>query len=111
MDFQTAIRTCFQKYATFEGRATRAEFWWWVLFTILIGLAANIIDVYALGTTEDQFQLLSALVSLGILLPNLAVTARRLHDIGRSGWWMLIVLIPILGFLILLYWCVQPGKD
>lgn len=111
MDFQTAIRTCFQKYATFEGRATRPEFWWWVLFTILIGLAANIIDVYALGTTEDQFQLLSALVSLGILLPNLAVTARRLHDIGRSGWWMLIVLIPILGFLILLYWCVQPGKD
>ena len=98
MTFQESIKACFGKYATFSGRASRSEFWWWVLFLLLATAAAGIVN-----------EKLTGLVSLAVLLPNLAVTARRLHDIDRSGWWQLIGLIPIVGVLVMLYWCVQPA--
>lgn len=107
MDFATAIRTCFAKYATFEGRASRPEYWWFVLFLLLGNLAAGIIDAALLGANAG---IVGALFSLATILPALAVGARRLHDIGRSGWWLLIALVPILGTLVLLWWFVQPSK-
>jgi uncharacterized membrane protein YhaH (DUF805 family) len=97
MTFIESIQTCFRKYAEFNGRASRPEFWWWILFMVIISMAAQTIG-----------QSVGALVSLATLLPSLAVTSRRLHDINRSGWWQLIGFIPLIGLLIMIYWCVQP---
>ena len=99
MTFAESINGCFTKYADFNGRADKPEFWWWMLFIFLASLAAHLIN-----------PLLSSLFSLATLLPSLAVTARRLHDIDRSGWWQLVALIPLIGWIVLLYWCVQPGR-
>lgn len=118
MTFTQTIPAVLSKYATFTGRAARPEFWWWLLFVFLLGVATSLIDHYyialALGIeafTEETLQPLSTLVSLGLLLPGLAVSARRLHDINRSGWWMLIILIPLIGGLVLLWWCVKKGDE
>lgn len=111
MDFKTAIRTCIDKYATFSGRASRSEFWWFVLFGFLVNLAASVLDAAIFGSGDGAAQPIAALTSLSILLPNLAVAVRRLHDIGRSGWWLLIVLIPILGTLILIWWWTRPSRN
>jgi uncharacterized membrane protein YhaH (DUF805 family) len=99
MTFVESVRTCFAKYADFKGCATRSEFWWWVLF--------NVIASAALGIVSDKLPLL---FSLAVLLPNLAVTARRLHDIDRSGWWQLVGFVPLIGWIVMIYWCVQEGK-
>jgi uncharacterized membrane protein YhaH (DUF805 family) len=107
MDFQTAVRTCLQKYVDFNGTAKRPEFWWWVLFIVLGGLVLSAVDRILFGSDRD---VLGAVFSLATLLPTLAVGARRLHDVGRSAWWLLLGLIPIIGQLILLYWYVQPSK-
>ncbi len=98
MGFGEAINTCFNKYVTFSGRARRPEYWYWVLFGVLVGIAASILDVLLVGAHSGVF---SGLASLGLLLPNLAVTGRRLHDIDRSAWWILIVLLPVVGAIVL----------
>jgi len=100
MTFADAIRACFSKYAAFNGRATRSEYWWWFLFTFFASLATEIIS-----------ETLSALFSLGVLLPSLAVGARRLHDTDRSGWFLLLWFIPIIGWIILMVWAVQESKE
>jgi uncharacterized membrane protein YhaH (DUF805 family) len=87
MNFLQSIRTCFKKYAVFKGRATRSEFWWFQLFAIGLTFSAMTLDVAVLGYSADTLftpLLTSTLVS--ITMPGLAVTARRLHDIGWSGW-------------------------
>jgi uncharacterized membrane protein YhaH (DUF805 family) len=98
MDFVEATKTCLRKYATFGGRASRSEYWWFFLFGLLVGAAASLFS-----------ERLNALVSLFLLLPSTAVGARRLHDIGRSGWWLLLWLVPVIGWIPLLYWAVQPS--
>ena len=100
MIFVESIKTCFSKYAEFEGRASRSEFWWWALFVFLASAGASVIS-----------PMVSGLFSLGVLLPNIAVAARRLHDTDHSGWLQLVVLIPLIGWILMIYWCVQPGKD
>jgi uncharacterized membrane protein YhaH (DUF805 family) len=85
MSFPDAIKICFNKYVGFDGRARRSEFWWWVLFTFLLGIVANIIDSI-LGTRSSSGSgVVSALVNLAVLLPSLAVGARRLHDPGAPA--------------------------
>ncbi len=113
-----AVRTALSKYATFTGRASRPEFWWWVLAVFLILIVTQIIDgaiiAPILGFSAFQpegGQPLSVLVSLGLILPNIAVGVRRLHDTGRSGWWILIGLIPVIGTLVLIYFYVQPSEE
>lgn len=100
MTFVESIKVCFAKYADFNGRAMRPEFWWWFLFILLAGMAISIVS-----------HMLSMLFSLGTLLPSLAVCARRLHDTDRSGWWQLIGLIPVVGWVVLIIWCVQEGRE
>jgi uncharacterized membrane protein YhaH (DUF805 family) len=107
MDFVEAIRSGFRNYATFSGRAARSEFWYWALFASLLSAAANIIDsVLFIG-------LVGPLVSLLLLLPGVAVSVRRLHDLERSGWWLLLTLTGI-GIILLLIWdCMRgtPGPN
>jgi uncharacterized membrane protein YhaH (DUF805 family) len=105
-----AFRRVFANYANFNGRANRGEYWWWVLANLLIGAGLGIIDRAVFGA-ETNMTLLSSLWSLATIIPSLAVGARRLHDIDKSGWWQLIVLIPIVGWIILIVWFAQRGED
>jgi len=110
MDFQTAIRTVLKdKYATFSGRAARSEYWWFALFSFVASLILNVIDIMLFG--NESLMSIDLIFSLAILLPSIAVGVRRLHDLGRSGWWLLIILIPLIGILILLFFFVQKGTD
>ena len=101
MSFQDAVRVCLTKYADFSGRARRSEYWWFVVFTAVVTTIASVIDAL-LGTQFGRTGLLQGLATLALLLPSLAVGIRRLHDVGRSGWWVLLIIIPILGALILI---------
>ena len=85
MNFQAAVQSGFSNYANFRGRACRSEFWWWQLFLVLAGIAVTII-------------------------PDLAVTVRRLHDTDSSGWWILLALIPLVGLIVLIVWWWQEGS-
>jgi uncharacterized membrane protein YhaH (DUF805 family) len=114
MDIQTAVRTVLGKYATFTGRASRSEYWWWFLAMLLFNLFLRVIDAAVFGVEVFDGQTGGPLVmvaALALLLPNLAVVVRRLRDTDRSGWWILILLIPIIGYLIFLYWLVQPSHE
>jgi len=103
MSFGDSIATCFKKYAEFKGRASRAEYWWFVLFSVLAYVATAIL------ATALENSVPSALVLLGLLLPGLSVAVRRLHDTGRSGWWYLIALIPF-GSIVLIVFFAQQGE-
>ncbi len=111
MGFGDAIRAVLSKYATFFGRALRSEYWWWTLFVILMQIATSIIDAVIFGVGEGSLQVLTLLVSLALFLPGLAVTVRRLHDTGHSGWWILIILIPLIGWVVLIYWMIKKGEE
>jgi uncharacterized membrane protein YhaH (DUF805 family) len=100
MSFQDAIRACFNKYADFNGRASRPEYWWFFLFVMLVSVAGSIIS-----------PMLSGLFTLATLLPSIAAATRRLHDTGRSGWWQLIVLVPLVGFIVILVLLAQESKS
>lgn len=91
-----------RKYAVFEGRARRTEYWMFTLISVIISFLLGLIEGIFGIAPELDFSVLSSIYSLGIFIPALAVSVRRLHDIGRSGWWFLIIFIPIIGFLILL---------
>lgn len=108
MDFQTAVRTVLSNYVTFTGRAQRSQYWWFALFSFGTSLILNVVDGAIFG---PQTAVLSALWSLAILLPSIAVGARRLHDLDRSGWWLLVAFVPILGALLLIYWFIQRGTE
>lgn len=86
--FGEAISTCFSKYVTFSGRASRSEYWFYVLFLVLLSIVASIIDAILFPGTIESGGPVNAIISLGTFLPSLAVTWRRLHDTNRSGWWV-----------------------
>ena len=100
MNFQEAVVTVFRNYANFKGRAPRSEYWWFALFSFLVS---------GVLTAIDGSGMMSAVWSLVVLLPTLAVGARRLHDTDRSGWWLLIALIPLIGLLVLIWFFVTRG--
>jgi uncharacterized membrane protein YhaH (DUF805 family) len=100
MPFQAAVRECLTRYADFNGRARRSEYWWFVVFVAVVTTVANVVDAI-IGTQFGRTGLVEVLATLALLLPSLAVGVRRLHDVGRPGWWVLLILIPVLGGLIL----------
>lgn len=100
MTFEESTRVCLTKYATFEGRASRSELWWFVLFLVLVSIAC--------GIFSDK---VSAVFTIATLLPAIAVGTRRLHDTDKSGWMQLIGLIPIVGWILVIVWLCQAGKE
>ena len=111
MNFIQSIRTCMRKYVNFSGRATRSEFWWFYLFTVLVNFSASFVGNLIFMSTFNIFSIyLSTITSLILLLPSLAVAVRRLHDVGRSGWWILIA-FTVIGIIPLLIWYVTDTKD
>ena len=115
-NFRRVVTT---QYFAFEGRTARREFWYYVLAYIVIYIAVSFIEsmfwgggyatYYGSGYFYFNPRPLTGLLTLALLLPNLGITARRLHDIDRSAWWILIALIPVIGWLVMIYWCAQPG--
>ena len=103
--------TCFQKYVGFEGRASRSEYWWFVLLTGIAYIIAAIIDAIIFGIELTDPTPISWTLQIGILLPSLAVSVRRLHDIGKSGWYLFITLIPIVGLILLIVWYCNDGDS
>lgn len=104
-----------KKYAVFSGRARRKEYWFFFLFSIIISIVLGIIDgILGTFSAEAGMGLLGVLYSLAVLLPGLAVSVRRLHDTGRSGWWLFLALVPVLGAIALLVFMVgnsKPGEN
>ena len=90
VSFPEAIQSCLRQYVGFRGRATRAEFWWWVLGTAVVSILLSILDGIIFGFDFDSASVFQPIFGLAILLPGMAVTARRLHDIGQTGWWQLV---------------------
>ena len=99
-----------KKYAVFSGRARRTEFWYFVLFNIIVTIVLSVID-RLIGTFSgaSNIGILSGIYGLAVLIPTLAVTVRRLHDIDRTGWWILLGLIPLIGTIVLLVFYLTPG--
>lgn len=113
MGFVEAVQSCFRQYVGFSGRARRSEYWWFFLFTILVSMVASVLDSI-FGTMSDTTNVgvIGTIASLALLLPSIAVAIRRLHDTSRSGWWILIGLIPIVGWIILIvFYCQDSHGD
>ena len=103
------------KYAVFKGRARRREYWVFILFNVIFSTALVLID-QKMGNfvVSTDFGVLSAIYTLAVMIPGVAVSIRRLHDTGRSGWWFLITIVPILGFFVFLYFMAldsDPGTN
>ena len=96
MTFSEAVKSGFDHYTKFDGRAARPAYWWWFLFAILVGIGAE----HHRRDSSATFGVVSGLAGLALLLPGLSVSIRRLHDINRSGWWILIFIVPIIGFIV-----------
>lgn len=131
MNMIESIKTCFSKYATFNGRAIRSEFWWFALFTFIV---SNVLGFIAMGSMMSGMDLnnpeampsfafgplviIAMLVNIALIIPSLAVGCRRLHDTGKSGWWQLLwllALVPFVGIfialIVLAYFWAQPGNE
>lgn len=106
MQFHEAIRSGFCNYVNFSGRASRSEYWYWVLFAVLVAIVAGILDAAIFPEAEPNP--LGAVTSVILFLPGLAVGIRRLHDIDRTGWWVFIVL-TVVGIILLIVWDCMKG--
>ena len=102
MTFPDAVRLCFSKYVDFSGRARRSEFWYWALFYVIVQIVAGIIDAI-ISTSGNGIGLVQGLADLALLLPFLSVGSRRLHDVGQSAWWLLFLILPFIGVLVLIF--------
>jgi uncharacterized membrane protein YhaH (DUF805 family) len=109
MNFQQAVQSVFSNYANFRGRACRSEFWWFQLFLLVGGIVAALLDLFA-NTNLLGGSPLATLFWLATIIPDLAVTVRRLHDTDSSGWWILLGLIPLIGMVVLIVWWCQKGS-
>lgn len=115
MGFTDAVRSGFNNYANFNGRALRSEYWWWVVFVWIGGIVARLLDsvlrlnLYTDPNTGQTSGVIAVIFGLAVIIPGLAVAVRRLHDTDRSGWWLLIGIIPIIGWIVLIVWFASQG--
>ena len=120
MDFQTALRSFWTRYRDFKGRSRRSEYWFIQLFLVVTNIAVAIIDLALMGWDVDRFVanggggIVGLVWILVTIVPALAVLVRRLHDTGKSGWWALVGLLPLVGAIVLLVFTVtdsSPGEN
>ena len=104
------IKCLTEMYADFSGRARRSEFWYFALFNFIASIVVSIVAGVLGSVIGDAASFLSLLYSLAVIVPGFAVSARRLHDTGRSGWWQLIALIPFIGAIVLLIFFTQDSS-
>ena len=104
MNFVEAIQSGFSNYVNFSGRAQRSAYWWWALFYFIVLIVAEILASVIFGSP-----VLYLIITLALLLPTIALGVRRLHDTDRSGWWLLIAFIPLIGAIVLIVFFVQKG--
>lgn len=109
VSFSQAVRMAFDSYCRFQGRSSRSEYWWWVLFVAILSFCIGIIEGI-LGFSMTAVQATSGILSLALLLPGLGLSVRRLHDINKSGWWILLGLIPVVGAIVLIIWFAQNSQ-
>jgi uncharacterized membrane protein YhaH (DUF805 family) len=107
MRFAESISTCMGKYATFKGRATRSEYWWFYLFTVLVSSGASTVGTLFLGSEGGS--IFSLVASLIFMLPAMAASCRRMHDIGKSGW-SLLWMVTIIGIPVVIYWLAKDTE-
>lgn len=107
MNFTEAIQSGFRNYVNFKGRAARSEYWYWALFYVIVVIVTSLIDLAIAG--YGSIQPLTTLAELALLLPTVALGVRRLHDTDRSGWWLLLSFIPVIGWIILIIWYCSRG--
>ena len=111
MTFSNAITSCLiNNYFNFSGRASRSEYWWFVLFSFLLGVITGMVDIYLFGWELDDPTWISDIASIALLLPSWGVWWRRLHDVGKSGWWTLLA-FTIIGIIPLFIWSVSEGEE
>lgn len=112
MNFRIAIIKCFMLYAIFSGRAKRAEFWWFFLFCMIVGLMGSVIDAgLGLDAAIGGNGVFTTLIQLATFLPSIAVGSRRLHDTNRSGWWQLLWIVVFIGWIPLIIWLASTSKN
>ncbi|MFD1624549.1 DUF805 domain-containing protein [Azospirillum griseum] len=113
MGFVEAIRSVLSNGVTFSGRAPRSEYWYWMLFYLIVTILAAVLDFGLLMEDAEEWSesagIVERLITLILAIPSLAVSVRRLHDIDRSGWWVLLSFVPLVGWLVLLIWNVKKG--
>ncbi len=112
VEFKDALKLGFTNYAQFHGRSSRGSFWWWMLWIILISIGIGVVESILFGGFVRKPGMggpIETLFRLAVFLPNVSMSVRRLHDVGRSGWWSLLALTGI-GVLLLIFWWVQPGQ-
>jgi uncharacterized membrane protein YhaH (DUF805 family) len=105
MGFKEAIASGFKNYAKFSGRAARSEFWLWQLFIFLAAIVVGVVD----ALIEPDSSVVSSLWSVAVLVPSIAVAIRRLHDADISGWWLMLIFVPLVGFVMLIIWWIGEG--
>lgn len=103
---EAVVKAIQQNYCNFSGRASRSEFWWFYLFCIVIGWVINLVFM----SSETANYIVSGVFSLALLLPNLGLAVRRLHDIGKSGWLLFLAFIPVVGIIILIVWWCKDSQ-
>jgi uncharacterized membrane protein YhaH (DUF805 family) len=111
MGIQEAVIVCLSNYVGFEGRATRPQCWWWFLFIVAVWAILWALGNAILGADSGAGSVLGAMFGVVVFLPSLAVSARRLHDSDRTGWWLLLLLVPVIGWTVMVYFLVQPGSS
>jgi uncharacterized membrane protein YhaH (DUF805 family) len=108
LSFNEAVGTCFRKYFDFSGRARGSEYWYFFLFSFILGIVVTILDINLFGNNWEDYGPLYIITTLGLFIPSISAATRRLHDSGKSGWWQLLY-FTIIGIFLVLYWLIRKG--
>ena len=109
MNFQNAAKTGFRRAFDFKGRSSRSEFWYWVLFSLILSFTTSFVDQLIFGSSFAAVGPLGLILALILFIPNISITFRRLHDINKSAWWLLILCIPFIGIIMFIVWHCSKG--